>query len=108
MGHRRHRRLPAPTLAVLGALAFSCLAGEERPRPRLAPMPVGRHTFVAAAIDGRIYCVGGSDGAGGQTRALHAYDIAANSWSEKAPWPTPSAYPCGAAVGGKLYVVGGP
>src|SRR5262245_42510849 len=75
----------------------------------LAPMPQpGRYMFVAAATTDRIYCVGGNDGSGNPNCKLHVYDVAANQWHEKALWPTPSVYPCGAAVGDKFYVVGGP
>jgi N-acetylneuraminic acid mutarotase len=71
-------------------------------------MPVARSMFLAAAIGGRVYCVGGNDPRADPYAAIHAYDTAANRWSERARWPTPSPFPCGAAVGGKLYVVGGP
>jgi N-acetylneuraminic acid mutarotase len=81
---------------------------EYRAAATLAPMPLGRHMFVAAAIEGKIYCVGGNGADAEIIRAVHVYDVAKNSWVDAAPWPTPSAYPCGAAANGKLYIVGGP
>jgi N-acetylneuraminic acid mutarotase len=74
----------------------------------LRRMPIGRHMFVAAAIDYRIYCIGGNGSGGEPIAKLNVYNVLANRWTEEAPWPTPSAYPCGAAAKGKLYIIGGP
>jgi N-acetylneuraminic acid mutarotase len=82
--------------------------GQEKGGPKLAPMPVGRAMFVAAAIDGRVYCVGGNDHRDNAIPTVHVYDVARNTWAETTRWPTPSVYPCGAAVNGKLYIVGAP
>jgi N-acetylneuraminic acid mutarotase len=97
-------------LTLLGVLLLSTAParGQEQQVSALAPMPLGRAMFVAVAVAGQIYCVGGNGPGGNPLAAVHAYDVARNTWSAKAPWPTPTSYPCGAAVRGKVYVIGSP
>jgi N-acetylneuraminic acid mutarotase len=105
---QRYVNLFGGKFAILVSLSFLLpLGAQDRPDSKLAPMPVGRNMFVATPIQGCIYCVGGTRN-GELISQVHAYDVARNMWTEKAKWPTPSAYPCGAAVNGKLYIVGGP
>jgi N-acetylneuraminic acid mutarotase len=73
-----------------------------------APMPAARaEGSGTGAINGLLYFAGGKNGAGTLTRTLFAYNAASNSWSTKAPLPTPSG--CGGAgvIGGQLYVLTG-
>jgi hypothetical protein len=81
---------------------------QERSEPKMAAMPISRHMFVAVSINGHIYCIGGNNASDDPIATLHGYDVAKNTWVEKAKWPTPSTYPCGAAANGKLYIIGGP
>jgi N-acetylneuraminic acid mutarotase len=64
---------------------------------------------VGAAIDGKLYVVGGEDKFNGNkaSNRLVSYDPVTNQWTTLAPMPT-ARYGAGAGViGGKLYVVGG-
>jgi N-acetylneuraminic acid mutarotase len=75
-----------------------------------APMPGGpRWACGAAAIDGRIYVVGGTDGSeAGALDRLEVYDPAADAWTPRAPMPQPRVVSGGVgAIGGRLYVAGG-
>ena len=79
-----------------------------------ANMLTSREGLAAAAIDGKLYVVGGYNGSYTTTPpvrdfepALEVYDPATNTWSTKANIPTPRANPAAVAIDGKLYVVGG-
>jgi len=75
----------------------------------LAPMPLGkRWALGAAAINGKVYAVGGySLATSSYLNRLEVYDPASNSWTIKMPMPTPRAGALVGAIGGKLYVAGG-
>ncbi len=78
----------------------------------LAPIAGGpRQEHSAAAVGHRIYVVGGvlADPAGGfpTTDRVEVYDSRRDRWSEAAPLPVPMNHPNVAAVGGRLYVLGG-
>ena len=63
-----------------------------------------------AVVNGVLYAIGGSTGYGCQGAALatnRAYDAATNIWTTKAPMLTPRCSAVGAAVNGRVYVVGG-
>ena len=62
---------------------------------------------VAAALNGKMYVVGGFITGGGLTSAVEAYDPTTNTWTIKAPIPSPMTYAGAAAIGNKLYFVGG-
>ena len=46
-------------------------------------------------------------GAVGVTNNLYIYDIAANTWTQGLSSPLASSAPGSAAIGGKLYMMGG-
>ena len=69
----------------------------------VAPMPEERTEVAVAALDGRIYVVGGFGGSG----KLLEYDPATDRWRERAAPPASLHHAGAVAVGGKLYVVGG-
>lgn len=60
-----------------------------------------------AALEGKVYVVGGFDGAGQPVATVEAYDPATDRWTQKASLPAPLHHVNAAAVGSKLYVVGG-
>ncbi len=62
---------------------------------------------VVAASGGRIYHAGGVDGAGHVTRELQILDPATGLWSPGPPMPHPVVDAQGAAVGDRIYVIGG-
>ncbi len=88
----------------------------------LAPLPTRRGAGGAAAINGKIYVIGGAStlpGASdpairfdGQPRdnvvgVNEEYDPATNSWKTRATMPTARNHFLTAQVGGKIYAIGG-
>jgi N-acetylneuraminic acid mutarotase len=72
-----------------------------------APLSLGpRQEMGVAAIGGRVYVVGGFDGAGQPIATVESYAVADNRWTQRASLPAPLHHVNLAAVGGKLYVVG--
>ena len=79
----------------------------------LAPL-LCRYRFAAAPLDGKVYVIGGMAIFEGPTAERHlpstsvdVYDPTTNKWSKAAPNKTPRSDACAAAVGEKLYLVGG-
>jgi N-acetylneuraminic acid mutarotase len=68
------------------------------------PEPV--RAGAGAALDGKIYVIGGQvqEGSG---RQVFAYDVAARRWQERAPLPEPRFNVAAVALGGKVYALGG-
>jgi N-acetylneuraminic acid mutarotase len=84
----------------------------------LAPLPTKRGSPVAVSVGDKIYVLGGATVLPGATAvhpaqphysvgAVEEYDIATNSWRSRASLPTPRNHAVGAAVNGKIYVIGG-
>lgn len=75
-----------------------------------APMPTARYAFAAAVVDGKIYAIGGYNESIPNWVGLNTveeYDPVADRWETKSPMPTGRHSMAAAAVGGKIYVVGG-
>ena len=75
-----------------------------------APMPNARSAIGAAALEGKIYVIGGEgwgDELGRVFRANQAYDPNSNSWAEKARMPTPRHGFAKGVIDGKFYAVSG-
>jgi N-acetylneuraminic acid mutarotase len=83
-------------------------------------MPTRRAGLVAASVNGIVYAIGGasysvlakveaydSDGYERGWRYLDVYDPTTNSWTTKAPMPTPRFAGAGGVLNGRLYVAGG-
>jgi N-acetylneuraminic acid mutarotase len=62
---------------------------------------------AVGVISGKLYVVGGNNGAGAQVRRLDVFDPATNSWSTKVGMPTARVAAAAALVGGRLHVIGG-
>ena len=87
----------------------------------LAPMPTKRGSPVAVALNGKIYVIGGATTPPNQpdVTAVHParphvvlgtveeYDPATDTWRARTSMPTPRNHAVGAAVNGKVYVIGG-
>jgi N-acetylneuraminic acid mutarotase len=86
----------------------------------LAPLPGKRGSALAAAVGGKIYVIGGAttaDGAKdpfftffGPSKVLatnDVYDPATNKWESRTPMSVARNHAFGAAVNGKIYVIGG-
>ncbi|MCZ7625766.1 MAG: hypothetical protein M5R38_07920 [Candidatus Methylomirabilis sp.] len=83
---------------LIGAIAVSCLLIALGVRAEglgswrtVAPMPMERTEVAAAAVDGKIYVIGGFKMffIGGVTGAVQAYDPALDRWENRAPLPKP-------------------
>jgi len=73
-----------------------------------APLSLGpRQEMGVAALDGKVYVVGGFDGSGQPVATVEAYDPVTDRWTQKASLPAALHHVNLAAVGSKLYVVGG-
>jgi N-acetylneuraminic acid mutarotase len=75
----------------------------------MRPMPTARQGLGAAAVNGKIYAIGGgSDLVSSVVYGTNEmYNPAANSWIAKQPMPTPRFGFGIAACGNKIYVMGG-
>jgi hypothetical protein len=65
---------------------------------------------AAAVLDGKVYFGGGfhaQRGNDARIGAFHEYDPVSRRWRDLAPLPTPRAGAAGAALGGKIYFMGG-
>jgi N-acetylneuraminic acid mutarotase len=60
-----------------------------------------------AAVEGKVYVVGGFDASGTPVATVEAYDPGADRWTQRASLPAPLHHVNVATVGSKLYVVGG-
>lgn len=80
--------------------------------PALATMPTPRYELAVAAsgtgAQERLYAMGGFNNGGPSIAAVEAYDPATNTWTTKAPLPTPRRG-LGAVTGpnGIVYAIGG-
>jgi kelch-like protein 17 (actinfilin)/kelch-like protein 20 len=72
----------------------------------VAPMSTARAASAAAAIDGKLYVMGGY-GPNGYLSSVERFDPVTNAWEAVAPMPTARTSPAAAAIDGKLYVMGG-
>ena len=69
-------------------------------------MSTARSGLAAAAVDGKLYVMGGHDGQNGLS-SVERYDPAKNAWEAVAPMSAARYAPAAAVVEGKLYVMGG-
>jgi len=77
-----------------------------------AAMPTARNHFLTAAVNGRIYTIGGRLGSTFITRSSNTdvteeYDVVKDLWTTKAPMPTARSGVAGGVHNGKVYVAGG-
>lgn len=71
-------------------------------------MPTARMGLVAAAVDGKLYAIGGSiDGFGTDVGTVEEFDPVSQTWTTRASMPTPRYFAAGAQVGGRIFVAGG-
>jgi N-acetylneuraminic acid mutarotase len=73
----------------------------------LASMPSDRQELASAALNGKIYVIGGLDPDGFPTDTVDVYNPATNSWASAAPNPTVVDHNNAAVAAGKLYSFGG-
>jgi N-acetylneuraminic acid mutarotase len=97
--------------AVLVAGLTASYAGSTEPQAgweRAASMSQRRSYIAAGELDGQIYAAGGMVGETGRPLAtLARYDPRGDRWTVLEPLPVPTRAAAGAALDGRLYVVGG-
>jgi N-acetylneuraminic acid mutarotase len=74
----------------------------------LAPMPTARQELATAALNGKIYAMGGYDNSGTPTNIVEVYDPATDTWTSAHPIPRALHHNSAAVAAGKLYSFGGP
>jgi len=72
-----------------------------------APLPTPRSEIAGAALNGKVYIIGGFDESNQSTTTVEVYDPIADKWTTAAPLPQPLDHTAAASYDGKLYVVGG-
>lgn len=74
-----------------------------------APMITPRNSFAAAAVNGRLYAVGGRSQCGPCTAlsSVEAYDPSTDTWISRASLPVARHSMTAVSFGGRLYVIGG-
>ncbi len=72
-----------------------------------ARMPTERYGFAVAALNGKIYVVGGKNELGATLRTVEAYDPATDTWATLAPMPTARSILALVPHNGRLYALGG-
>ena len=71
------------------------------------PMPTARAGCRAAAVDGRLYVIGGNRPDKGFLDCVEVYDTRTKTWQAGPPLPEGRQALGVAAVGGKVYAIGG-
>ena len=75
------------------------------------PLPEPRHHHGAAAVNGKLYVIGGYSNLGAQpwraTETLFEYDPATRVWRRRSPLPEARGAMAVAALDGRIYVFGG-
>ena len=76
-----------------------------------APLPVGLHHVGIGVVGGRLYVIGGYTKSAfsvwNPVASVYAYDPVMDSWTERAPMPTPRGALSVTEHEGKLYAIGG-
>ncbi|MFQ5966467.1 MAG: Kelch repeat-containing protein [Acidimicrobiia bacterium] len=99
----------APVVTSVSPTTTAITQAEAGWVPR-ARMHIPRSEVPAAALDGLIYLPGGFAGRGGfegVERTVEAYDPETDTWTFVADMPAPRHHLMAAALGGKLYAIGG-
>jgi N-acetylneuraminic acid mutarotase len=71
-----------------------------------ADMPTARYVLSSSVVDGKIYAIGGTPGAGAFS-TVEAYDPVGDTWTKKANMPMVRAAGASSVVNGRIYVMGG-
>src|ERR687898_3527383 len=72
-----------------------------------AALPTPRSEIAGAALNGKVYIIGGFDESGQSTTTVEVYDPIEDKWTTAATLPQPLDHTAAASYDGKLYVVGG-
>ena len=66
-----------------------------------APLPTPRSEIAGAALNGKIYIIGGFDETGQSSTTVEVYDPIADKWTEAAPLPQPLDHTAAASYDGR-------
>ncbi len=91
------RDASAPLDAALGPGAW-----ETR-----AALPEANSECAVTELDGLVYVIGGYPASRVTVPTVQVYDASTDRWSLTTPLPTPLNHSVAAAVGGRIYVIGG-
>ncbi|MHC4175656.1 MAG: Kelch repeat-containing protein [Planctomycetota bacterium] len=101
-------------LVIVGIVAAGVLGGGQIARAELAwtqkaDMPTARWMHASAAINGKIYVIGGrlNEGDWWKLSTVEEYDPATDTWTRKADMPTGRNSLSTSVVSGKIYAIGG-
>jgi len=93
---------------LIGLLSLSVISvAEEGKWTEKAKMPAPRRSAAAAAVDGKIYVIGGTDTTWNALSTVEAYDPVEDKWTKKANMRTPRFRLSACVVNGKIYAIGG-
>jgi N-acetylneuraminic acid mutarotase len=70
-------------------------------------MPTARGFVATATVNNKIYTISGGTRGSSPLNTVEMYDPSQNTWSTLASVPTPRHDAAAAAVGSKIYVIGG-
>jgi hypothetical protein len=73
----------------------------------LPRLPEAVRAGVGAALDGKVYVIGGQTEAAGAGAQVYAYDVAAGRWERRASLPEPRFNMAAVTLGGRIYALGG-
>jgi len=93
--------------ALVLALTTAAQAQEPGQWAFRTDLLVANSEFAVAALDGRLYVLGGYPANRVTSRTVQVYDTATDSWSLGPELPAPNNHGMAASVGGKLYLIGG-
>jgi N-acetylneuraminic acid mutarotase len=97
-------------LLAFWSLLYAGSASEGQIAPgswlTLAPMPSARQELATAALNGKVYVIGGYENSVSTDR-VDLYDPATNTWASVQPIPVPQDHNSAAVAAGKLYSFGG-
>lgn len=96
-------------LGVLSTLLATPTFAQQRETiwAERAPLPATNSEIAVAELDGKIYVMGGYPSTRVYVDTVEVYDTATDQWWFGTPVPQPLHHTMAAAVGGKLYVIGG-
>jgi hypothetical protein len=97
---------PLGTVEIFNPLITAYAEFEQAwmPRPSMA---TPRGSLAAAAVDGKIYAIGGYTLGGDPVASMEFYDPSTNVWSVRASMSGPRSEMAAAVVNNTIYVVGG-
>jgi N-acetylneuraminic acid mutarotase len=94
--------------AGYSSVEISVISGGSDIWETKAAMPSARKNAAAAAVNGKVYVIGGEyDMDNRWLTVVEEYDAETDTWATKASLPAGRRFHTAAAVGGKIYVFGG-